>query len=144
MKYHFKIHKAKDGFWADCVELKGCMSQGDTLDELKTNCKDALALYIEEPEDSKQIFPMPKKNLSKKRGILAVELDPPVALAFLLRQDRLRSGKNQTMIAKELGFKNLYSYQILENSKKLNPELKTLVLLKKVFPKINFDEILAA
>ena len=34
MKYHFKIHKEKGGFWAECLELVGCSTQADTKDEL--------------------------------------------------------------------------------------------------------------
>jgi predicted RNase H-like HicB family nuclease len=143
MKYHFKYQKdERGGYWGECVELVGCISQGSNLDELHNNFKEALELYLDEPEDSKKIFPLPNKALEKKKNVMAVEVDPQIALAFLIKQDRLRSGKNQKSRAKELGFKNLYSYQVLENSKKINPEFKTLIWLKKMFPKISFDEIL--
>ena len=33
MEYHFKIHKEKNGYWAECIELSGCNTQGDTLEE---------------------------------------------------------------------------------------------------------------
>jgi predicted RNase H-like HicB family nuclease len=29
MKYHFKIHREKAGFWAECLELDGCVTQAD-------------------------------------------------------------------------------------------------------------------
>ena len=59
MKYHFKIHKEKDGFWAECLELPGCFTEGDTKEELFANMQDALNTYIEEPEDSKHLAPLP-------------------------------------------------------------------------------------
>ncbi len=35
MKYHFLIHKNKDGIWAECLELKGCITQSEnnTMDD---------------------------------------------------------------------------------------------------------------
>jgi predicted RNase H-like HicB family nuclease len=143
MKYHFKYEKdERGGYWGECIELKGCLSQGATLEELHDNFKEALELYIDEPEDSKKVFPLPKKSLEKKKGIMSVEVDPQTALAFLIKQDRLRSGVNQKDRAKELGFKNLYGYQVLEDSTKINPEFKTLIWLKKKFPQISFDDIM--
>ncbi len=50
MKYHFQIHKENKGFWAECIELKGCVTQGDTLEELCDNIEEALTLYLEEPD----------------------------------------------------------------------------------------------
>jgi antitoxin HicB len=46
MNYHFKIHKDKQGFWAECIEILGCHSQGDTIEELSVNCKEALNCRI--------------------------------------------------------------------------------------------------
>ncbi len=34
MKYHFKIHKEGKGFWAECLELEGCITQGKTLNKV--------------------------------------------------------------------------------------------------------------
>ena len=53
MRYHFKIHKEDIGYSAQCIELPGCVTQGDTMQELQKNMRDALNLYIEEPEDRK-------------------------------------------------------------------------------------------
>jgi predicted RNase H-like HicB family nuclease len=35
------------GFSAQCVELKGAISQGETLQELENNMKDAIKLILE-------------------------------------------------------------------------------------------------
>ena len=50
MKYRFKIHSEEKGYWAECIELKGCITQGDSLEELHQNIREALQLYLEEPE----------------------------------------------------------------------------------------------
>ncbi len=73
MKYHFKICKEKKGFSAQCMELKGCITEGDSLKELFKNMKEALNLYIQEPEDSQD---------------LALLLDVPLLTTFLGSKSR--------------------------------------------------------
>jgi predicted RNase H-like HicB family nuclease len=59
MKYHFKIHKEGDGFWAKCLELSGCVTQADSMEELRKNMQKALNLYIDEPENSNRLAALP-------------------------------------------------------------------------------------
>jgi predicted RNase H-like HicB family nuclease/DNA-binding XRE family transcriptional regulator len=138
MRYHFKIHKEGSGYWGECVELKGCVSQGKNLQLLKKNLKEALDLYLDEPEDSKVIFPIPKRCV-KGKNILEIEADPQIALAFLVRTERLKRKWTQKTTAKELGIP-LYSYQRLEDSKTANPEWKTLIKLRRLFPQLNLNQ----
>lgn len=133
MKYHFKVYKEKKGYWAKCVELEGCLTQGETKKELSVNMHEALNLYLDEPENSKVIFPLPKERL-KDKDLIEVSVDPKIAFAMTLRQERVKNHLTQTQVAKKLGFKNPYSYQRLENSKTANPSLLTLVSLKSIFP----------
>jgi antitoxin HicB len=140
MKYHFKIHKERaGGFWAECLELKGCDTQGDTEEELLYNMEEVLNLYLDEPSDSKLIFPLPKDQ--KGKGIVAVPVQPRIAFAFLLRTARLKHHYTQRHTADLLGFKNISAYQKLEKSKTANPGLETLVKVKRVFPEIRIDDI---
>lgn len=49
MKYVVLIHKDPDsGFWSECPQLPGCFSQGETLEELMENTKEAAKLYLQE------------------------------------------------------------------------------------------------
>ncbi len=41
------IEKDEHGFYAWCPELKGCQSQGATLEEALANIKEAIELYLE-------------------------------------------------------------------------------------------------
>jgi predicted RNase H-like HicB family nuclease len=41
------IEKDEHGFYAWCPELKGCYSQGRTLDEAIANIREAIELYLE-------------------------------------------------------------------------------------------------
>jgi len=51
MVYHFKIHKEQKGYWAECIEIDGCSTQGDSLDELLINAAEALNLLLDGPEN---------------------------------------------------------------------------------------------
>jgi len=41
------IEKDENGFYAWCPELRGCQSQGNTLEEAVANIKEAIELYLE-------------------------------------------------------------------------------------------------
>ncbi len=46
--FHVIIEKDEDGIYVGRVpELQGCLSQGDTLDELMKNIKEAIELCLE-------------------------------------------------------------------------------------------------
>ena len=141
MKYHFKVHKEKKGYWADCIELEGCQTQADSLVQLQSNMEKALNLFLEEPEDSKTTFPFPKK-VAKGSNIVSIPVNPRVAFAFYLRSLRLKYKLTQKEAAKRLGMLRVYSYQRLESSKTANPELNTLAKLKSVFPEFNLQMII--
>lgn len=49
MSYKISIVIEKDeyGYYAYCPELDGCQSQGDSLDEVLANIKEAIELYLE-------------------------------------------------------------------------------------------------
>jgi len=141
MKYHFKTHKEKDGYWAECLELPGCITEGNTIQELNDNMQAALNLYIEEPFESNDISQLPDRSIKQNSNTVDVAVDPQIAFAFLVRYCRLQKHLTQSQAAKLLGFDNLYSYQRLE-SRKCNPSLKTLTKLIKVFPDFSMDLVL--
>jgi antitoxin HicB len=138
MKYHFRIHD-RDGFWAECVELKGCLTQGKTREELSRNMKVALNLYLDEPENSAMVFPFPSPRVSGA-GIVAVEVEPAVAFSMQLRQLRIRHKLTQREAASRIGMRNLYSYQRLE--RRSNPSLATIKKVKGLFPQFSLDSVL--
>ncbi len=52
--FHILIEKDEDGgFIGKAVELKGCISQGDTLDDLMKNMKEAIELCLEVEREEK-------------------------------------------------------------------------------------------
>ncbi len=49
------IHEAEEGgYWAEVPTLPGCVSQGDTLEELENNFKEAAKGYMEALQESLQ------------------------------------------------------------------------------------------
>ena len=138
MKYHFKIHKEGKGFWAQCIELTGCITEADSMDGLQQNMQKALNLYIEEPEDSKDLANFPDESLQVTRSLVEVPLDPQIAFAFMVRYYRIKHGLTQQQAAKKMGFDTIYSYQRLEG-KRCNPSLKIISKIKRAFPDFSID-----
>ena len=140
MKYHFKTHRDKKGYWAECIELAGCRTQGNDKKELVVNMKEALDLYLSEPETSSVVFPEPRKNM-KAKNVVEVQVSPSIAFALQLRQIRLKRKLTQKAMMSFLGILHLSNYQRLENPKKANPELKTLFELQNQLPELSVVKI---
>lgn len=140
MQYHFRINREPNGYWAQCLELDGCSTEGNTVDELERNAKEALDLYLQEPEDSSLTLPLPDESDGREENVIAVAVDPRMALAVLLRHYRGEHHYTQKQMAQRLNMNNLYSYQRLE--RRSNPRLETLQKLKRVFPDLSIDYLL--
>lgn len=51
MKLRVIIHEAEEGgFWAEVPALPGCVTEGETMDELKANLNEAIAGWLEASE----------------------------------------------------------------------------------------------
>ena len=71
-KVSIVIEKDECGYYAYCPELDGCHSQGDSLEEVIANIREAIELYLETlPEDEI------RESLSKE--ILTTTLEVRVA-----------------------------------------------------------------
>lgn len=138
MKYHFKIHKEGKRFWAKCIELDGCYTQADSMNELYAMMEEAVNLYISEPEGSKEIAELPDGSIRASKNVIEVSVDPEVAFSFLVRYHRIKHGMTQSQVAKKMGFENINGYQRLER-KRCNPSLKTLSKIKGIFPDFSLD-----
>lgn len=55
------IEHDKDGYFAFVPELKGCHTQGDSLDEVMKNIREAIDLYVS------TLRPAEIKRMAKKR-----------------------------------------------------------------------------
>lgn len=65
------IEKDEHGYYAYSPELEGCQTQGDTLEEVLSNIKEAIELYLETLSEEER-----KERLSKQ--ILTTSLEVKV------------------------------------------------------------------
>lgn len=57
-KFPVIIEKDEDGFFvADCPNLAGCHTQGETIEEAITNIRDAIKLHLKILKQEKQYIP---------------------------------------------------------------------------------------
>jgi antitoxin HicB len=138
MKYHFKVRKEGKYFWAQCIELEGCITQASSMARLQENMQEALNLYVQEADDSEDLAALPDESIRKSRTVVKVALDPEIAFSFLVRYCRIKQGMTQKEAARKMGFDSLYSYQRLE-AKRCNPTLKIMANVKHVFPDFSLD-----
>ena len=48
MTFTVLVHEDETGgYWGECLELPGCISQGDTLDDMDYNIREAIELVLE-------------------------------------------------------------------------------------------------
>lgn len=58
MKIRAIVHKAEEGgFWAEVPALPGCVTQGETLREIRKNLKEAIALWLEAGQEGRTPTP---------------------------------------------------------------------------------------
>ena len=64
-KHHFTVILEREddgGYHAFCPALKGCHTQGDTLDEALVHIKEALQVYLESLHEHGELAPV--ENIS--------------------------------------------------------------------------------
>jgi predicted RNase H-like HicB family nuclease len=72
MKVTIIIEKDEFGYYAYCPELEGCHTQGDSLDEVLKNIKEAVELYLETLDEE-------EKRILLNKEILTTSLEVQVA-----------------------------------------------------------------
>ena len=123
IKYQAKIYKDGKSYSVEFLDLPGCFSMGDTLEEAKTMAQDALSLYLEEAKNPKWNVPLPKTR--KGSEYYWIRPSPEVSIPLMLRQKRIEGGFTQSQMAQELGI-TIQQVQKLETPGKSNPTVKTL------------------
>jgi predicted RNase H-like HicB family nuclease len=62
MTFTVLVHEAEEGgYWAEVPELPGCVSQGETLDELERNIDEAIQAVIAVRIEDGETFPAVRK-----------------------------------------------------------------------------------
>jgi len=71
-KANIIIEKDEDGYYAYCPELPGCQYQGDSLEEVRENIKEAVEVYLE-------TLSVSEKQALLNKEILTMTLEVQVA-----------------------------------------------------------------
>jgi predicted RNase H-like HicB family nuclease len=69
--YTLVVHEAEEGgYWGEVLELPGCVSQGETIDELRHNIREALEAVLEaESQHTPRIEIYTEPKLTEKEFI---------------------------------------------------------------------------
>ncbi|MBW1678285.1 MAG: type II toxin-antitoxin system HicB family antitoxin [Deltaproteobacteria bacterium] len=72
MEYTVVMHPAEEGgYWAEIPALPGCYSQGETLDEVMENVKEAVESHIDALKQDNQVVPVERGLMIGKVEVLA-------------------------------------------------------------------------
>jgi len=63
-KINIIIEKDENGYYAYSPDLPGCQSQGDTLEEVNSNIKEAVELYLETLSESEKKILLTKESFA--------------------------------------------------------------------------------
>ncbi len=63
-KVSIVVEKDEHGYYAYCPELEGCQTQGDTLEEVMSNVKEAIELYLETLSEDERVSYLSKEILT--------------------------------------------------------------------------------
>ncbi len=66
------IEKDEHGYYAYCPGLEGCQTQGDSLEEVLSNIKEAIELYLETLSEE-------ERNASLSKEFLTTTLEVKIA-----------------------------------------------------------------
>ncbi len=96
-EYTLEIHEAEEGgHWGEVRELPGCVSQGETLDELRRNVKEAIEAVAqdEHPEQSQTAVHLPVHPAEQTIGLILI--DPKTAEHWRLGDSGSRTATAST------------------------------------------------
>ncbi len=124
IEYPLKLHKAEEGgYWAEFPDLPGCITEGDSEEEVLAMAKDALSGWL--AVRFERNFSIPEPRLLKGKNVRWVEPNPDVGIPLMIRKIRKELGLSQKEVARRLQIA-YQSYQAWENPKAANPTLKQL------------------
>jgi len=72
MEYTVIMHRAEEGgYWAEIPALPGCYSQGETLEEVMENVKEAVESHVDALKQDNQVVPVERGLMIGKVEVLA-------------------------------------------------------------------------
>jgi len=129
MQYFAKIERQRDGnFLVEFPGLAGCLTEGKSLEQAKSNAFEALNGWLAANCDRDLNIPRAKERRGK--NYFPIEVDVSVEFVICLRSLRKNRGMSQADVAKKLGISQ-QAYAKLETPEKANPSLNTVKRLSE-------------
>ncbi|MHC9540666.1 MAG: type II toxin-antitoxin system HicB family antitoxin [Vulcanimicrobiota bacterium] len=133
LKYPARFEPAEEGgYIVEFLDLPGCVTEGDTLEESQAMAKEALTGWLESVYSRELQIPEPSDVSGD--NIHYIEPEPEIELPILIRKSRIEKGFSQMQIAAALGIK-YQTYQRFENPKTFNATVKNLKRISRALGK---------
>lgn len=134
------IKEEKGGYSVEFLDIKGCITQGDTFEEAYYNAREALSGIIESHIENKILLPKISKKSAEtyQKSPHDVRLVIPLQetlLPLIIREKRKKLKLTQQDMAKKLKVSQ-QAYQRLENPITFNATTKKIEQIEKIL-KIN-------
>jgi len=126
------FNEEDNGYLVEFIDLPGCITDGDTLEEAATNGRETLTGFLASMYERN--VPIPEPSVVSQEDVYLIEPEPDVAVPVMLKRLRESNKLTQSDVAKVLGI-SYQAYQKLEKPGKSNPTLKTLERLARVYRK---------
>ena len=65
-EFTVQIHDEYGSYWAQILEMPGCRTEGDTIDELMKNIYEVTELYLEVLEEDNKVDSLPSRRKRRK------------------------------------------------------------------------------
>lgn len=115
------IHCEEDGYWSEFTDFEGCFSEGDTLEEVLLNSKEALqTIILYNIEEEKSLpEPTPIKEIKEEENTFKTYIDCKVVGGNKLVKKTLSIPEwvNNIGIERELNFSKILTDAIIREVK---------------------------
>ena len=115
------IHEDIDGYWAEFIDLEGCSTQGDTLEELLENATEALELYLLGLLEDGIKLPTPSsiathKNLEDNSyaTLISTEVDLAKNIKSIKKTLTIPAWLNEKALDKRINFSNVLQKALIQ------------------------------
>ena len=76
-RYRIVVHEAEEGgYWGEVLGLPGCVSQGESEDELMDNMREALEAVLESQEQELQVSFIVEPAIADKDRVTVFDHEP--------------------------------------------------------------------
>lgn len=133
LKYPAIFHPAEEGgYWVEFPDLKGCFTQGETLEEAREHAVEALTLWLE--VHFERNYQVPEPSRLSGESVFQIAPTPHVLMPILIRKARTAQGLSQKEVSRQLGIK-YQVYQRFESPRRFNATIKKLEQIAQVLGK---------